>query len=1407
MADLETLTLQINAESQKAYNAIDKLAQRLNNLSISIAQIETGKLNQLAFGLQNLSTVVEYMNGKTAKSDYKHIVTNISQLAAINTAGIDSLATSLSTLTSSMANMGATVDVADNISQLILAIGKLGHKSITTAIVNIPRLEKALSHLITTFSRLPEVNQNIIEFVNSLSNLASQGSKVGTATRSIKGSLESFEGSATKATKKAHNLASAIGKMYAEFWIAMRAARGLRDAFENAADYLEAYNYFDVVAEKIGTDTFHKAGIGSADEYAEAFTSEMKRKLKQMSGLELDLEDRIIKSTNAKSLGLNITELTQYQASIASITNAMGQAQEVSTATAKVFSMLAADMGSLKNIDYDQVASNLQSALAGQARAIYKYGIDITQATLEQYAFNAGIEKSVSEMTQAEKAQLRLLAILDQSKVAWGDLANTINSPANQLRQLKNNFKEVGVVLGQLFIPIMSRTLPWINGLSIAIKNLLVDIAGILGIQLNLDEFGKGFSDAMEEDTEALDDLNKSMKETKKGIREFDELKVIGGDNSKAGSGLADQIDLTNQILAATEEYEKVWDEAYRRMTSKAQEISAYISKAFEPIKKIVEDFHIGDFFKAGKDVSGLVTSIFNFFSDAIKKVDWEQLGKNIGSFIEGIKWSEILKSVGGLIASALQGALDVWKGAFSVAPFETALLSAFAILKFTGFGDIIKTGLGKALRKQLKKKGLSDELSNSLKKLGVLSVGISLAITIDNIDSIKSGDYVAFSAQSLIKSAISSLLAGAGLTSIVAGFGGGHLGLVFAAGFGISLLINLISAKLSEPEVNVARELARQQFEWVQEKHLDTIEVVTNIEMRMGEVTDKEMNLDWLAEQVINLSSSYDTLTDASKDLLKIYSDELIGMMPELAGSIDEVTGAYKGTREELEKLIETEKRHIRSQALLQNLVDLSSRKDEAQKTYDDIMEELERNKLAYEEAERVLRDAGWKQSAIDNIASGNGKYQARKSDSKEIRDAAMYINLYAENWKEAERNLEQTRYDLEHITARYDEYYKEYNEIIENTAENTKDTLEGMNDESAKIIESPKLPNAISKTMGKIDDKIKEGKSVTTADMNKMFNSINDSFAGLGDGKVPEEVQATMDNIEYAIRTNSPKLINYMATLRQQMENAFVNAIFDDEGEVKWNPNEIATRLGRDVGMIESAVMHNAKPVVGTIEEDLKELFGGSLPEEVDKSYKALAETIEKGSGASAVKKALAELVKTFTTFADDAGMNLDLSLGYSIDKYGNYVYTAIESVSDGTETRYKRKNEMASPSKLYKRLGAYIPEGIALGIESGEREVDKSIDDISASIQAQFKDYRWNIPSMNLGRPSVGNSFNYGNMDANNAFMTQMANAVNMAAANGQTEVVFRIEGDPHGMFTVMREEDSSYRKRTGRSAFAN
>ena len=137
-------------------------------------------------------------------------------------------------------------------------------------------------------------------------------------------------------------------------------------------------------------------------------------------------------------------------------------------------------------------------------KRLYKYGIDITNATLQTYAYNLGVEKSISEMTQMEKQQLRVLAILDQSKVSWGDLSNTINSPSNMIRQFNTNVKETGMVLGQIFIPVLQKVMPVVNGVTIAIKRMLVSFATLMGVKIDFDAFGQnGYQDT----TDGLEDM------------------------------------------------------------------------------------------------------------------------------------------------------------------------------------------------------------------------------------------------------------------------------------------------------------------------------------------------------------------------------------------------------------------------------------------------------------------------------------------------------------------------------------------------------------------------------------------------------------------------------------------------------------------------------------------------------------------------------------------------------------------------------------------------------------------------------------------------------------------------------------------------------------------------------------
>ena len=514
--------------------------------------------------------------------------------------------------------------------------------SANNANVAIDNLVRRLGTLNTSLSR---VNGR------SFNNLGNSVRNISNGFHNLSSVFSRTNSSIKKTTDLTTSLAQAFGKFYASYFLVIRGTKKLWSAIESTADYIEAYNYFDVAMGKVGADWEHqwekyseRAGVSSAEEYADSFANRLNTELRKLSGvnLEIDAQGNGLLTTNSmKNLGLNIQEVTQYASQLASVTNSVGQTGETTLAIADSFTKLAGDISSLFNVSYSTVATNLQSGLIGQSRALYKYGIDITNATLQTKAYELGLEKAVSEMTQMEKMQLRVLAILEQSKVSWGDLANTLQSPSNQIRLLKNNFAELAMVIGQLFMPILSKVLPIINGVVIALKRLAVMIANFFGIKLNLSEYGQGYSD-LEEDiggvSDGFDEATKSVKKFKGQLQKFDELNNLStGSNSKKGEGIGSTIDLTDEILKATDEYNKAWQKAFDEMENKAEAIAdaiaAIAKRIFNPIKKawdIAGGYVVNAWKKALNEMFKLASAIGSDMLEVWEQAATVEMLKNI---------------------------------------------------------------------------------------------------------------------------------------------------------------------------------------------------------------------------------------------------------------------------------------------------------------------------------------------------------------------------------------------------------------------------------------------------------------------------------------------------------------------------------------------------------------------------------------------------------------------------------------------------------------------------------------------------------------------------------------------------------------------------------------------------------
>lgn len=530
---------------------------------------------------------------------------------------------------------------------------------------------KATQSLDTLTKKLDKTSSALSK---SMGTVSKNNTKVASSSTKMVSGLNKTSNAMNKADKSAKSLAHSFGMFYANFFLLIRGFKALWSSIESTADYIEAYNYFNVALGKIGADwehQFEQYGYADAEAYANSFSTRLQSSLSRLSGIQIvTTEDGqgLLTETGLSNLGMNIKEITQYASQLASVTNSVGQTAETSLAVSSAFTKLAGDISSLFNLDYSAVSKNFQSGIIGQSRALYRYGIDITNATLQTYAYELGLEKAVSEMTQMEKMQLRVLAILDQSKVAWGDLANTIESPSNQIRIFKNNMSELGTIIGQLFIPLLSKVLPLLNGLSVSFKRLFVDIATFFGLQLDMSSFGQGYVD-LEDDidgvTDSLEDATNATKKLKNATLGIDELNILGNTDTSSALG-GSTIDLTQQIIYATNEYEKAWADAFANMEQRVESFADKFESALEPIKLIAKGFSTGDFTLVGEGLSKLASQITNAFTDGINAVEWEDLGSNAMELFFGIDWVAIGESLVDAGTSLDDAIFDFFEGAIN---------------------------------------------------------------------------------------------------------------------------------------------------------------------------------------------------------------------------------------------------------------------------------------------------------------------------------------------------------------------------------------------------------------------------------------------------------------------------------------------------------------------------------------------------------------------------------------------------------------------------------------------------------------------------------------------------------------------------------------------------------------------
>lgn len=517
-----------------------------------------------------------------------------------------------------------------SLANLVSSITKLGGKAAGNAIPNIQNLGVALNQLMTTLSKAPVVSQNLIQMTTALANLAGAGSRVGSATSAMNQGFNLFSGSSKKVKTSSKGIASAIGRVYATYWMLFRAMGMFRKAMDISSDLTEVQNVVDV--------TF----------------GNMKKTMEDFA--KVSLSQYGMSALTAKDIA------SRYQA----MGVAMGFSQKKMSGMSIELTKLAADMASFYNVEQKDVAKSLEAVFTGQTMPLRKYGIDLTQATLKQWALNNGLNANIKSMSAAEKMWLRYQYVMANSQQVMGDFARTSDSWHNQLVLLSGAFQTLGSIVGGSLINAFKPFIRALNSVMLKVIQFAEVVSNALGAIFGWKyESGGGISDDFSDAADSADDLAGSTgdaaKNTKKmadNLQSFDKLNVISSSNASGGSGGGGGGASGGAGTAGSGGQWVETDSLWEKYTSS-----------------------IDSLYKLGEYIGDVLTK-------TLKGIDWDkiyrgadQFGIGLANFLNGLISPELFEAVGETIAGALNTALH--------------FLDSFGeTFEWTEFGNSIAAGI-----------------------------------------------------------------------------------------------------------------------------------------------------------------------------------------------------------------------------------------------------------------------------------------------------------------------------------------------------------------------------------------------------------------------------------------------------------------------------------------------------------------------------------------------------------------------------------------------------------------------------------------------------------------------------------------------------------------------------------------
>lgn len=509
--EIQGLEFQIVNDSTQTEQGLEALRNTLGRLRTACGSTATD-LSGTAKSVRELKNALQGLNSGDVQQKITRIAGALNALGQVSNVKISSsVANQLTAISGAIDNLKWTDgDKLTALADGLRPLSELGKSNLTTFINQLGKLPTVIEELekadIDKFTRqMTDLAAAMKPFADEMQKVSNGFSAFPSRIQRLITSTERYNSTVRRATTHTGLFGKALGGLkFAVVWqMARRVGSMLGTVITESNEYQENMNLFTV----------------AMGEYAE-------------SALEYG-------ETVSEVLGIDLSDWIRNQGVFNTLLTGFGDTADRAALMSKNLTQLGYDLSSFFNISVEDSMQKLQSGISGELEPLRRLGYDLSQARLEAVALSLGIDKSVSSMTQAEKAELRYYAIMTQVTTAQGDLARTLEAPANQLRILKAQVEMAGRAIGNIFIPALNAILPYGIAVVQIIREIANAIASLFGFQMTEVDYS-GITSAgvgAGELADNLDDAAGAAKKLKQYTAGFDELNVFSP-NTTSGSGV-----------------------------------------------------------------------------------------------------------------------------------------------------------------------------------------------------------------------------------------------------------------------------------------------------------------------------------------------------------------------------------------------------------------------------------------------------------------------------------------------------------------------------------------------------------------------------------------------------------------------------------------------------------------------------------------------------------------------------------------------------------------------------------------------------------------------------------------------------------------------------------------------------